>query len=89
MAKVSKEDMPIVTCLFCDMPIEFPQYIVNSAKYSGQIYCKECDTLFHIKKINTEIQEYKVVEKCFRKTMPMSWVQLVKLVDEEKQAKSS
>jgi transcription elongation factor Elf1 len=55
--------LPTVECLCCGKAIEFPQYVVDSQKYKGQVRCKKCNARLHIKKVGKEIQEYELIEK--------------------------
>lgn len=88
MTKAKKEEITSIACIFCSKNIEFPKYIVESSKYNGQIACQECGTLLHIKRINTEIQEYRIVEKNFRPNEEgKKWLE--RLADKMTQAKSN
>jgi hypothetical protein len=73
MMKKTKNQLPILKCLFCNKPILFPKYVIDSLKYNGQICCTKCNSLLHIKKEGKNIQEYKVIEKGFRNITPKEY----------------
>jgi len=58
-----KEGTTTVLCLVCNEPITFPQYVIDSTKYSGQIRCQACTSILHIKKAGSDIGEYRIVHE--------------------------
>ena len=63
MVKSKSNQINSIKCLICYTDIEQEKYIIASTKYNGEISCKDCGSLLHIKKIGSEIQEYRVVKE--------------------------
>jgi len=66
MMASGKQPIHAIKCLQCDEAIKFEKYVVESSKYDGEIVCKNCGTLLHIKKVDNEIQGYKAVDTKYR-----------------------
>jgi len=63
MKRDSSSKFPVVPCLVCTKPIEFPEYIITGKKYKGEVRCQECTSILHIKTSEFNIEEYKRVEE--------------------------
>ena len=62
MSKTNKENINVIPCIKCDADIQLPRYFIETQKFTGDIKCKNCDTLLHIKKVGGQIQEYKILK---------------------------
>ena len=51
-----------IECLECGETLKIPQF-VNTDNYDGQVVCQKCNTLLHIKLVQSEVRKYWVVEK--------------------------
>ena len=50
-----------IECLACGKDVKLPQFI-DSDNYDGQLVCRECKSLLHVKLVKGKVQKYKVVE---------------------------
>ncbi len=50
-----------IECLVCEEPLQMPTYI-DPDDYDGQIVCKKCDALLHIKLRDSKVKKYKIVK---------------------------
>lgn len=48
-----------ITCILCKNTIEFPEYVGQD--YSGDLSCRTCGSLLHIKLNKWEVKQYKVL----------------------------
>lgn len=53
-----------IECLVCGKIIEIPQFI-DTDDYDGQVACRECASLLHVKLVVSKVRKYEVVEKGF------------------------
>ena len=51
-----------IECLYCGKTVKIPQH-VDTKKYDGQVVCKECGALLHIKLANSKVQGYKLLKE--------------------------
>ncbi len=51
-----------IECLVCGKTIEIPDFI-DTDNYDGQIACRECTSLLHVKLVGSKVRKYEVVEK--------------------------
>ena len=51
-----------IECLVCRQTIEIPQSI-DTDNYDGQVACRECASLLHVKLVASKVRKYEVVEK--------------------------
>ena len=58
-----------IECLTCEKTIKMPLYI-DHEKYDGQVVCKECKSLLHVRLFKGKVQKYKIIEK--PKTEPIT-----------------
>ena len=49
-----------IECLVCGKALKLPQYI-DTDDYDGQVVCQECNTLLHIKFVQSRVRKYRVV----------------------------
>jgi len=49
-----------IKCLVCGESLEIPPY-VDTEKYDGQVSCKACGSLLHIKLAGAKVQGYNLV----------------------------
>jgi DNA-directed RNA polymerase subunit RPC12/RpoP len=54
-----------IECLVCGEKVQIPQF-VDTNNYDGQVVCKNCTSLLHVKLVQSKVRQYKVVEKKFR-----------------------
>ncbi len=55
-----------IECLVCGKGIKLPESI-DTSNYDGQIACRECASLLHIKLVGSKLRKYEVVGREFRK----------------------
>ncbi len=53
-----------IECLVCGKTIEIPEFI-DTDNYDGQVACRECASLLHVKLVASKVRKYEVVEKGF------------------------
>ncbi len=53
-----------IECLVCGKIIEIPQFI-DTDDYDGQVACRECASLLHVKLVESKVRQYQIVEKGF------------------------
>jgi len=53
-------------CLVCGKTFQIPKFI-NFENYDGQVVCQHCESLLHIKLVQSKVRQYKVVEESFRR----------------------
>ena len=53
-----------IECLVCGKTIEIPEFI-DTDDYDGQVACRECASLLHVKLVGSKVRKYEVVEKGF------------------------
>jgi DNA-directed RNA polymerase subunit RPC12/RpoP len=51
-----------IECLVCGKTIEIPEFI-DTDNYDGQIACRECASLLHVKLVGSKVRKYEVVER--------------------------
>jgi DNA-directed RNA polymerase subunit RPC12/RpoP len=54
-----------IECLVCGEIVDIPPYI-DFDKYDGQLVCKECGSLLHVKLEGSKVRKYKVVKAKFK-----------------------
>lgn len=54
-----------IECLVCGKTIELPEFI-DTSNYDGQLACRECGSLLHVRLVGTKVRKYEVVEKKLR-----------------------
>lgn len=54
-----------IECLVCGKTIKIPQFI-DTDNYDGQLACRECASLLHVKLMGAKVRKYEVVEKGLR-----------------------
>lgn len=54
-----------IECLVCGKTIEIPEFI-DTDNYDGQVACRECASLLHVKLVGSKVRKYEVVEKGIR-----------------------
>ncbi len=55
-----------IECLLCEKPIKLPKDS-DTENYDGDVVCKECQLLFHIKLVKGKLQKCRVKQRGFRK----------------------
>ena len=51
-----------IECLICGKTIEIPEFI-DTDNYDGQIACRECASLLHVRLVGSKVRKYEVVAK--------------------------
>jgi hypothetical protein len=51
-----------IECLVCGQVIRLPEYI-DFDNYDGQVACRQCSALLHVKIIGSKVRRYDVVER--------------------------
>ncbi len=51
-----------IECLVCGKNIQIPEFI-DTDNYDGQVACRECASLLHVKLVGARVRKYEVVEK--------------------------
>ena len=51
-----------IECLVCGNTVAIPEFI-DTENYDGQVTCRECASLLHVKLTGSKVRKYKVVEK--------------------------
>jgi len=62
MIRNSGKKIPVLSCLICDEPIKFPNYVTDGKKYKGHVRCQNCASILYIKRIGFDIEEYKILK---------------------------
>ncbi len=58
-----------IPCLVCDKPIKLQTYI-NTQNYDGEVVCRECNSLLHIKLVKSKLEKYRLVKADFPPQKP-------------------
>lgn len=69
-----------IECFVCGKTVKIPKFI-DTDNYDGQLVCQECKSILHVKLVKGKVQKYKIVER----KPKLDWVELMKLLEEEKQ----
>lgn len=60
-----------IDCLVCGRGIKIPDYI-DADSYDGQVSCRECESLFHVKLVDAKVRKYEVVDRKDKPSAPSS-----------------
>jgi DNA-directed RNA polymerase subunit RPC12/RpoP len=76
-------------CLACWKPLNIPKDIIpkniETDDYDGQVVCKECKSLLHVKLVKGKLQKYKIVAEFKLRRKPIEVVE-VRLPPETKES---
>jgi transcription elongation factor Elf1 len=48
-----------IECLACGKVVNIPTFI-DTDNYDGQLVCKECKSILHVKLVKEKVQKYKI-----------------------------
>ncbi len=79
-----------IECLACTKVVKPKQLNdtdnYDTDSYEGQVVCQECKSVLHVKLVKGKVQKYKIVENKFKDPNSLSWIDLVKSVQEHEKA---